>query len=47
MNKLTTVYDVKTGEPITLEPVDARERLQAGLATAKPPEPPAEKTAKK
>lgn len=36
MNKLTTVYDVKTGEPITLDPVDARERLQAGLATAKP-----------
>ena len=47
MNKMTTVYDIKTGEAITLEPVDARERLQAGLATATPPEPPSEKPAKK
>lgn len=32
-----TVYDVKTGEAIELEPVDARERLQAGLAVSVKP----------
>lgn len=32
-----TVYDAKTGESIELEPVDARERLQAGLAVSVKP----------
>jgi len=34
-----TVYDVKTGDTIELEPVDARERLQAGLAVSVKPVP--------
>ena len=29
---MITVYDVKTGEPIKLDGVDARERISAGLA---------------
>jgi hypothetical protein len=33
---MQTVYDSKTGEPVTLNKVDARERLVAGLATATP-----------
>jgi hypothetical protein len=33
---MKTVYDSKTGEPITLNKVDANERLAAGLATATP-----------
>ncbi len=33
---MQTVYDSKTGEPITLNKVDARERLVAGLATSAP-----------
>ncbi len=33
---MQTVYDSKTGEPITLNKVDARERLVAGLATSTP-----------
>jgi hypothetical protein len=42
---MKTVYDSKTGEPITLNKVDANERLAAGLATAtpKPVEPPPQK----
>jgi hypothetical protein len=41
---MKTVYDSKTGEPITLNKVDANERLAAGLATAtpKPAESPVE-----
>jgi hypothetical protein len=33
---MQTVYDSKTGEAITLNKVDARERLVAGLATSTP-----------
>jgi hypothetical protein len=33
---MQTVYDSKTGEPITLNKVDAKERLTAGIATATP-----------
>jgi hypothetical protein len=33
---MQTVYDSKTGEPITLNKVDARERLVAGLANSTP-----------
>jgi hypothetical protein len=45
---MKTVYDSKTGEPITLNKVDANERLAAGLATAtpKPVEPVEPKTTK-
>ena len=33
---MKSVYDSKTGEAITLNKVDANERLAAGLATAIP-----------
>ena len=33
---MKTVYDSKTGEAITLNKVDANERLAAGLATSTP-----------
>jgi hypothetical protein len=33
---MKTVYDSKTGEAITLNKVDANERLVAGLATSTP-----------
>lgn len=34
---MKTVYDAITGEPVALNPVDARERVAAGLATLEPP----------
>ena len=36
---MITVYDVKTGEPIELNKIDARERVQVGLAVMTKPAP--------
>lgn len=33
---MITVYDVKTGEPVKLDSVDARQRVNAGLAVRNP-----------
>lgn len=33
---MITVYDTKTGQPVELDSVDARERVNAGLAVRKP-----------
>jgi hypothetical protein len=47
---MVTVYDVKTGDPVSLEAVDAKDWVRAGLAVRDPEElkkAPAKKTATK